>query len=640
MKLLLLFSLANAPAPYGATAIAPDAAPSTTDLNCSYGCKTSSGASYASKATSSNNTKKGIGPRQRYVAGELIVKFKTGTGLDRINQAMSRHNASSFKNVFRGKTDARALFKHVKLSKNMGVEQAVAEFSKLPEVEYAEPNYIYRAFATIPGDANFSSLWGMRNTGQTVNGTTPQPCAPPNCADINATAAWDTITDCSSVIVAVVDSGINYNHRELIQNMWNGATTYPYHGWDFIDSDNDPMDLDGHGTHIAGIIGAYGGDGIGVSGVCWRVNLMAVRVLDASGSGTTTSVCNGIDFAVDRGAHIINVSLGGSASNTLLSSIQRAKTYGVIIAAAAGNENTQNPQYSFPAAYTSISYCSDCDNVISVGAIDQNGDLAYFSNYGTSWVDIAAPGVNILSLWPGQSVITRDDFSNWTKESQWGVRSYQVTAGTSTINMPLLTNPPVFGSSYYYRPNLQTAAYAQYILNAYNPNAATVSFILDLDTEEGYDGIYFSRNLSGGKPGIEDEDIIDGYTGSTDGYFTDLSYDLTSMLQYNPALGFTFISDSSIQYHGAAIGWFDITRLYHNTTACLYLNGTSMATPHVAGVAALCIAQFNKSGSYSKTDNYQTIITSILNNYDTYPSLSGQISNSRMLNAQKAVSGI
>ena len=153
-----------------------------------------------------------------------------------------------------------------------------------------QPNYIYHV-AAVPNDTQYGQLWAFKNTGQTVNTGTFTPNSGTSGDDMNIEPAWDRITDCSSVVVAVLDSGVNYNHEDLAANMWNGGSSLPNHGHDFVDNDDDPMDPNGHGTHLAGVIGAVGNNGTGTVGVCQKASIMAVRVLDAAGNVTTATAC-------------------------------------------------------------------------------------------------------------------------------------------------------------------------------------------------------------------------------------------------------------------------------------------------------------------------------------------------------------
>lgn len=598
--------------------IAPD--PAHTGNDCSCGGKTSEGSGMAF------STSKAMFPaleRAEFVPGEVLVKFKDGTSQARAGRIMNKLGNDGVKSLFTLKEGDNSLLKKITLKGLKSVEQAVNEYESLPEVEYAEPNYIYRAMAT-PDDPNYTLLWGLKNTGQEVNGISGT-----SGKDINAEAAWNTVSDCGSVVVAVLDTGINYNHRDLAGNMWNGGPSFPKHGNDYIDGDNDPMDLNGHGTHCAGIIGARGDDGIGLAGVCWKVKLMAVRVLDATGSGTLAGIAQGIDFAVANGAHIINASLGGPHSETLKNAVLNARNNGVIIVAAAGNEATSSTTYSYPAAYGAVTY--NYPNVISVAAVDQNGNLAGFSNWGISWVDIAAPGVNILSTWPGQSVITTESFAGWTKESGWGTGTY--TYGPIDIDM--LTNPSPFGLPATYAANLDSMAYKVFDLNAFGAVSAVASFYADINTELNYDYLYFVINENGGKPNA----YIEVYTGDYGGLGYAGEFDFTSVITKNVSLGFYLETDVSINKKGAGIGLFDMQRLHHNTTACLYSDGTSMAAPHVAGVAAMCIQRYmnNNGGVYTKTVNYSTIINAVLTGATPYTSLDTKVASKRMLNANGAL---
>ncbi len=561
---------------------------------------------------------------QKYVPGEIIVKFREGTSQKSISKKVGTFGALSESSLYDVKTKGtQSLYKHIKFDKDKKVEEAIAEFLKDPNVEYAHPNHIYRAFLT-PNDPNFSNLWGLYNYGQSVNGTTGT-----SSVDINARFAWDTITDCSNVIVAVVDTGVNYNHRDLASNMWNGGATYPNHGYDYVDNDNNPMDLNGHGTHCAGTIGAYGDDGIGVVGVCWQVKIMAVRVLNAGGNGTTASIASGINFAVTNGAHVISMSLGGPADATMETAILNARGFGVIVVAAAGNENTNVASY--PAGY-SASY----NNVISVGAIDQNGNRATFSNYGTSWVQIGAPGVNILSVRPGQHVATRENFSGWNKGAGWGVGSYSYV-GLGAIT--LLTNPSPFGGGRTYSHNLRSVAYARYDTNAFGAVAAGVSFYGDITLESNWDYLDILVHPTGGAPTLNNS--IGSLTGASGGLAYIASIDLTPYLTSDPSFGFMISTDSSNNFQGVGIGMLDVTRLYLNNTACGYLSGTSMACPHAAGVAALNIARYIvRKGSYDKPTTYTSIKNAILNGATNYPALNTYFNGGKVLQAGGAITQI
>lgn len=330
-----------------------------------------------------------------WVEGEVLVKFR---GMARAS-AMSRSEQK-----FLSKSGARRVqavnnkgLVHLRLAKNQSVESALEELRKDPEVEYAQPNFRYQLLATSPNDPSYSSLWGLQNTAQTI-AAAPYATNNPGTAgkDIEAEEAWDLVTNCSTIPVAVLDTGVNYNHQDLTATAWNGGAPYPNHGYDFIDTDNDPMDLHGHGTHVAGTIGAAGNDGVGMNGVCWNASIMAVRVLNAAGSGTTAGIVLGINFAVANGAKVINMSLGGAGyDSSFYDAIEDAKDSGVAVIVAAGNDGLNNDtigQATYPCNYTNT-------NLVCVAALDQKYSLATFSNYGPMSVDVGAPGTNIYSTW-------------------------------------------------------------------------------------------------------------------------------------------------------------------------------------------------------------------------------------------------
>ncbi|GAB2933588.1 hypothetical protein GCM10027047_32540 [Rhodococcus aerolatus] len=281
---------------------------------------------------------------------------------------------------------------------------AIATLDAAPEVASVEPNYVVRSTA-VPDDPSFGQLYALQNTGQPVGGQTGTPGA-----DIAATRAWDTTTGSRSIVVAVTDSGIDYAHPDLAANTWSnpggiGGCARGTHGVNVITGTCDPADDEGHGTHVSGTIGAVGGNGRGVSGVEQQASIMGLKFLDANGNGSTADAIKAIEFAVQakiagQDVRVINASWGGpDASTSLRAEIARATGYGILFVAAAGNgvngvgqDADANPSY--PAAY-------DLPGVVSVAATDNRDQLASFSDYGATSVDLGAPGRTVLSTLPG-----------------------------------------------------------------------------------------------------------------------------------------------------------------------------------------------------------------------------------------------
>jgi len=330
--------------------------------------------------------------------GSKSLLFELSSG-DIPGRTLARHGSTQSKLVqlFSGdESGAQAADGAKAVSKNRVVfdpDIAAADCAALklahPNIIDCEPNYIFRA-ALSSNDPGRFYLWGMERI-KTGNG-------------------WDTTTGSKNVVVAIVDSGIDYTHEDLADNMWINTGEIPNNG---IDDDNDgyiddvygvnaisgsgnPFDDNGHGTHCAGTIGAVGNNGLGVVGVNWQVSLMAAKFLDSEGEGSNADAIAAITYAVDHGATVINASWGaGDNSRSLYDAILYAKEHGVLFVAAAGNDGRNNDIRSFyPASY-------GISNIVAVAASDENDSLASFSNYGSSSVQIAAPGQNILSTVPG-----------------------------------------------------------------------------------------------------------------------------------------------------------------------------------------------------------------------------------------------
>jgi len=281
----------------------------------------------------------------------------------------------------------------------VSVADAVARLSADPRVEFAEPNYELRA-DRAPNDPLYPREWHLHNTGQT--GGTPG-------ADIRAPGAWDQFTGDSTLLVGDIDSGLDYHHPDLVANVWTNPGEIPdngidddgdgyvddVHGYDFANNDSDPMDDNGHGTHTAGIIAARGDNGTGVSGVCWRAKIVAIKFLNAAGVGSVASAVEAIQYSIRVGCRITNNSWGGAGdSQALRSAVAAAGAAGQLFVAACGNASRDvdvDPNY--PSGYR-------LPNVISVAATDADDQLAIYSNFGATTVDLAAPGSDILSTFP------------------------------------------------------------------------------------------------------------------------------------------------------------------------------------------------------------------------------------------------
>jgi subtilisin family serine protease len=279
-------------------------------------------------------------------------------------------------------------------------EQALEKLRKDKRVRYAEPNFVYTIEAT-PNDPSYSSLWGLNNASDT---------------DIDAPEAWDRTTGSNSVTVAVIDTGVDHAHPDLSAAIWtnpgencagcrtdghdNDGNGYvdDWRGWDFVSDDNDPADDQGHGTHVAGTIGAVGNNGIGITGVNWQVRLMPVKFLNSAGSGTTADAISAVLYAADNGADVLNNSWAGDEySQALGDAIAATDAQGALFVAAAGNDSNDNDTSpTYPASY-------ERPNVLAVAATDSSDQPAWFSNYGRRSVDLGAPGVNIYSTRPGGS---------------------------------------------------------------------------------------------------------------------------------------------------------------------------------------------------------------------------------------------
>lgn len=294
----------------------------------------------------------------------------------------------------------------LKLKDKGNRKATVAKLLSNEAIQIAEPNFIYRT-NRIPNDPDLGKLWGLINSGQADSNKTIGIAG----IDIGAEKAWDIQTGNQDLLISVIDTGVDYNHKDLKGNIWtneveangtagvdddNNGYIDDIHGYDFVNKDGDPMDDHGHGSHCSGTIAAKGDDNQGIVGVAWNAKIMGVKFLSKDGSGSLEDAVEAIKYSTKMGVKIMSNSWGGGGySEIMKEAIAEANTKGIVFTAAAGNHSGNNDETpSYPANY-------NVPNVISVAALDNRGRLAYFSCYGRRTVHVAAPGVNVFSSLPG-----------------------------------------------------------------------------------------------------------------------------------------------------------------------------------------------------------------------------------------------
>ena len=340
---------------------------------------------------------------------EVLVKFRPGVSITRIEEL-----TLGFHDQVEDRLENVPGWQSIDDLDDADAYTTVAQYLALPEVEYAEPNMEIQLpdavesslLPVLPADPRFEEQWALANSGQR-GGT--------KGADISATLAWATTTGDDDIVVAVLDSGVDYTHEDLAPNMWKRpASVAVYHdaelgtvddedGFNAIDNASDPMDENGHGTHCAGIIGAEGGNNLGITGVNWKVRILPLKFMNAGGYGTTKDAIEAINYVINRkkagvNVRIISASWGSTQkSRALEDAIRNAYENEILFVAASGNATTDNDRRPhYPSSY-------NVPNVVSVAALDRNDQLTSFSNYGLKSVMIAAPGKDILSTWLGNS---------------------------------------------------------------------------------------------------------------------------------------------------------------------------------------------------------------------------------------------
>lgn len=585
----------------------------------------------------------------KYVQGEVVVVYKEEKiNLDSklsIPRLWSVHNQYDLTTLDRVNDDNMEL-----VTSDKSTQVLIKELSSNPNVEYAQPNYQYQPLTINTNDPYKDRLWGLDNTGQTIEGQTSKADA-----DIDTPEAWNVGTNKdSNVVVAIIDSGVGYSNPDLKDKMWNGLNCKNesgvlingcIHGYDFEDNDKDPApDSSSHGTHIAGTIAAAGNNGSGIIGVAPNLEIMAIKT-----DLTSVSIYKSIKFAKYNGADIINASFGGPSFDIL--SKNAIEDFGGLFVAAAGNSAINHSVQNFyPCDY-------DSSNVICVAATDQNDELAVFggtggSDYGITSVDIAAPGKEIYSSIVNSNIYSEDfdDVApggvpeNWTasQSSSWGVKYLNPSLG-NLLYGDTSSNP--------YKANANTSITSPKI-DVSSANGVAMSFVAVCDTPYdtnltdymsvllSKDGVNFELMKFPRFPQFDfswNEQILDINSGDTlpignaGFYFSEVripSKFISSELQVR----FEWRTDSSDNnYGGCAIDWFDMD-LFSKGSENQYdfMSGTSMAAPHVAGVAGLMLSE-------KPTMSAMQVKSILMETGDALSSLQGKVVTGRRVNAQKAM---
>ena len=545
-----------------------------------------------------------------YVEGEVLVTFKQNMTNEGVRVSLNKHSlrmSEQYENVSRHTRRVSSLIRE----KTRSTAQLITALQTDPDVETVEPNYIRHVSLVTPNDADFSKLWGLRNTGQTVNSLVSS-----SGVDTKFQEAWRLARPVvGEVVVGVVDTGVDITHPDLAANIFLNPGEIPgngidddadgyiddIHGYDFEGLTAAMTDSSDHGTHVSGTIAAVGKNNVGVIGVDYRAKILPLKVSTNGDTISTSASIAAYNYAItlkQKGINIValNASFGGSTFSTSeKNAIAALRDAGIILCAAAGNESANNDTTaSYPANYT-------LTNIISVAAITQSNGLASFSNYGATTVDIAAPGVNIYSAKPVSqtSPVPRVTVSGTPFTAQEIQFSGTLPASgiSGTIYPCGIGNPSDFPSGV--RGNIAliqrgTLTFAAKVTNA-KTAGATAAIIYDNTTDP----------LSS----------LNGFTLGASGTWI-------------PALQITQADGNAIIAKSVRTG--TIIKVLDLTFAYQYLDGTSMATPHVAGAVAFAAMNF-------PTETMTQRITRILTHVTLVPALAGKMTSGGRLDLLKII---
>lgn len=536
---------------------------------------------------------------------EVLVGFRSGTDSGTRHEVLDSAGAENV-NAIPGLPQAR----RVELENGQTIGDAIDQLEGEEDVAWVQPNIVGH-IAEIPDDPDFGQLWAFRNTGQTVNGESGTADA-----DTDADEAWDSDTG-QGARIAVVDTGVDATSPDL-ENEVNQSLSRNFAAsveTGAVDS-SDWADQNGHGTHVSGTIAAEGDNGIGVAGTSWDTDLVAVRACDFDGYCDTDSVASALAYAGSIGAKAVNVSLGfdgtGSEASAIRAAIAKYPDTLYVVAAGNDDEDVEKDQ-TWPCSL-------DLENVVCVAATDQKDHLANFSNYGSTSVDLGAPGVNILSTVPNITEKTDDELtdglSGWTQSPAggWGLGS--------------LTN----GGSYIRLDTASSATLTTGTLDFSGGRSCSMTYYLSASLGSGQ-SLSVEYSLDGGKSWVTPGPY--GAITSSTGIDDDQFYEMSAWLGEADGK-----SGVKVRFHYSGSGKAPTVDIAYPLVTCIdqqpaagsYVaySGTSMATPQVTGAAALL------AGDEPDLDVAQ-VREAILSSVDGLGSLTGRTVTGGRLNVAGAL---
>jgi thermitase len=536
---------------------------------------------------------------------QLIVRFAPGVDA-RERAALAREHSTGVARDLRV-----ADLAVVPVPDGRSPEAAAEALEREPGILYAEPNYVRKPAAQTPNDPRWGELWGLRK--------------------VAAPDAWDATTGSDTVTVAVVDTGIADNHPDLADNIWLNAAEQlngldddgngyrdDVRGWDFVSEDRNPSDESGHGTHVAGTIGARGNNATGVTGVNWRVKLMALRAGSDFGLADSDIIA-AFRYACAKGAKVVNGSFGGPGSSRALRDAISACPSSLFVFAAGndGSDNDQDPTY--PCAYTDL-------NILCVAATGPDDVLPGWSSYGRTSVDLAAPGVSILSTSLVQTVYSESfDGPELVGWETGGTGSWGRTTEAAVSPPYSMTESP--GGPHADDARTWLRRTAPLDLRGYSDCSLEYRIRSDFDW---FDGVWVLTSMD---TVWTDDDIWSRWSGGTGGLF-DWDH---APLELARTVYFAFeLRTDGTDPPGDGAHIDDVTvRCYGGAGPPVEYeswDGTSMATPHVAGTAALVLAR-RPNASVAE------VRQAILDGVDAVPALAGKVATGGRLNADRAIGG-